>query len=45
MSSVGITVYGACAVSFMMLRYALERRGNGFMLASCRERGRSVSSR
>ena len=33
MSSVGITVYGACAVSFMMLMYALERRGNGFVLA------------
>jgi hypothetical protein len=32
-SSVGITVYGACAVSFMMLMYALERRGNGFVLA------------
>jgi hypothetical protein len=33
MSSGGITVYGACAVSFMMLMYALERRGNGFVLA------------
>jgi hypothetical protein len=33
MSSVGITVYGACAVSFMMLMYALERRGNRFVLA------------
>ena len=27
-----ITVYGACAVTFMMLMYALEKRGNGFVL-------------
>ena len=33
MNSVGITIYGACAVSFMMVMYALERRGNGFVLA------------
>jgi len=32
-SSVGVTVYGACAVSFMMVMYALERRGKGFVLA------------
>ena len=32
-NSVWITVYGACAVSFMMVMYALERRGNGFVLA------------
>lgn len=28
-----LTVYGACALSFMMLMYALERRGPGFVLA------------
>ncbi|HVT77388.1 MAG TPA: hypothetical protein VHD87_10180 [Acidimicrobiales bacterium] len=28
-----ITVYGACAVTFMMLMYAFERRGRGFVLA------------
>jgi hypothetical protein len=28
-----LTVYGACAVTFMMLMYALERRGPGFVLA------------
>jgi len=33
MSSVGITLYGACAVSFMMLIDALERQGNRFVLA------------
>jgi hypothetical protein len=33
MNSVAITVYGACAVSFMMVMYALERRGRGFVLA------------
>ena len=33
MSSVGVTVYGVCAVSFMMAMYALERRGRGFILA------------
>lgn len=27
-----ITVYGVCAVSFMMLMYALEDRGRGFIL-------------
>jgi hypothetical protein len=27
-----ITVYGACAVTFMMVMYALERRGNVFVL-------------
>ncbi len=31
--SVGVTVYGVCAVSFMMAMYALERRGRGFILA------------
>ena len=34
MSSVGITLYGACAVSFMMLIDALERQGNRFVLPS-----------
>lgn len=28
-----LTVFGACAVSFMMLMYALERRHYGFVLA------------
>jgi hypothetical protein len=28
-----LTIFGACAVSFMMLMYALERRGRGFILA------------
>ena len=28
-----LTVYGACAVTFMMLMYALERRGPRFVAA------------
>ena len=28
-----VTIYGLCAVSFMMAMYALERRGNRFVLA------------
>jgi hypothetical protein len=28
-----LTVFGACAVTFMMLMYALERRGRRFILA------------
>lgn len=28
-----LTVFGALAVTFMMLMYALERRGRGFVLA------------
>lgn len=28
-----LTLYGACAVTFMMLMYALEARGAGFVLA------------
>jgi hypothetical protein len=32
MSSLAVTVYGVCAVSFMMAMYALERRGKGFIL-------------
>ena len=28
-----VTIYGVCAVSFMMLMYALERRGRAFVLA------------
>ena len=28
-----VTIFGVCAVSFMMTMYALERRGNGFVLA------------
>jgi len=30
---VAVTVYGVCAVSFMMIMYALEHRGRGFVLA------------
>jgi hypothetical protein len=33
MSSLAVTIYGVCAVSFMMVMYALERRGRGFILA------------
>ncbi len=28
-----VTVFGACALTFMMAMYALERRGRGFVLA------------
>jgi hypothetical protein len=28
-----LTIFGACAVTFMMLMYALERRGRRFILA------------
>jgi hypothetical protein len=28
-----LTVFGACALTFMMLMYALERRGRRFILA------------
>lgn len=28
-----LTIFGACAVTFMMVMYALERRGRGFVLA------------
>jgi hypothetical protein len=28
-----VTIYGVCAVSFMMAMYALERRGNVFVAA------------
>jgi hypothetical protein len=28
-----ITLYGVCALTFMMLMYALERRGRRFVLA------------
>jgi hypothetical protein len=28
-----LTLFGACAVTFMMLMYALERRGRAFVLA------------
>ena len=31
--NVGVTIYGVCAVSFMMAMYALEKRGRGFILA------------
>ena len=33
MHSVAVTVFGVCAVSFMMAMYALERRHRGFVLA------------
>jgi len=29
---VGVTIYGVCAVTFMMAMYALERRGRRFIL-------------
>lgn len=32
MNSIGVTVYGVCALSFMMAMYALERRGKQFVL-------------
>jgi hypothetical protein len=28
-----VTIYGVCALAFMMAMYALERRGRGFVLA------------
>ena len=28
-----VTIYGVCAVTFMMLMYALEARGRNFILA------------
>jgi hypothetical protein len=28
-----VTIYGVCAVTFMMTMYALERRGPGYVLA------------
>jgi hypothetical protein len=28
-----VTIYGVCALTFMMVMYALERRGRGFVLA------------
>ena len=28
-----VTLYGVCAVTFMMVMYALEGRGRGFVLA------------
>ena len=28
-----VTIYGVCAVTFMMVMYALEGRGRGFILA------------
>jgi len=32
-AAVAVTVYGVCALTFMMAMYALERRGRGFVLA------------
>ena len=32
MSSLGVTIYGVCAVSFMMTMYALEGRHHRFIL-------------
>jgi hypothetical protein len=32
MATITVTIYGVCAVSFMMAMYALERRGRGFIL-------------
>jgi len=31
MTSVGVTIYGVCALSFMMAMYAMERRGRQFI--------------
>ena len=28
-----VTIYGVCALTFMMVMYALERRGRAFVLA------------
>lgn len=33
MSNLGVTIYGVCAVSFMMIMYTLERRARGYVLA------------
>jgi hypothetical protein len=33
---VAITIYGVCAVTFMMTMYAMERRGRWFVLAFAR---------
>jgi hypothetical protein len=33
MSATAVTVFGVCALSFMMAMYALERRHAGFVLA------------
>jgi hypothetical protein len=33
MSSLAVTLYGVCALTFMMAMYALESRGRGFILA------------
>jgi hypothetical protein len=33
MSSLGVTIYGVCAVSFMMAMYALEAKHRRFVLA------------
>ncbi len=32
-AAMALTLYGIIALSFMMTMYALERRGNGFVLA------------
>jgi hypothetical protein len=32
MATISVTIYGVCAVSFMMAMYALERRGRQFIL-------------
>ena len=36
MVPVAVTIYGVCALSFMMAMYALERRGPGFVLLFAR---------
>jgi hypothetical protein len=33
MPTVAVTIYGVCAVSFMMTMYALEGRGKKFVIA------------
>jgi hypothetical protein len=33
MNTIGLTIYGVLALTFMMAMYALERRHKGFVLA------------
>ncbi|MCU1457977.1 MAG: hypothetical protein JWL73_2069, partial [Actinomycetia bacterium] len=32
MDHLAVTLYGVCAVTFMMVMYAMESRGRGFVL-------------
>jgi len=43
-----VTIYEVCALPFMMVMYAMERRGRGFVLAfafGCVLSGRVLSAR